>query len=199
MDIYDAWNASLEDIKRKVTGVSVWTALNSAIPIVLEDDVFVLGFLPKDLDLLGYLKVPGTIRIMEEELGRRLEKEVRVHLLEGATINDWESYKRRQQEAEKIRKRDVERAMRERQAARSWDDVYEQLSREYAAVANRSLPQQKARLLDALVDIVAQALDGRELDESGERSLGRCVERVAQYCDVPSTLVAKMVLERTER
>lgn len=199
MDIYDAWNASLEDIKRKVTGVSVWTALNSAIPVALEGDVYVLGFLPKDLDLISYLRVPGTIRIMEDEIGRRLGRKIRVHLLEGATINDWEAYKRRQQEAEKIRKKDIERAKREQEASRSWDDVYDQLSREYAAVPNKSLPQQKARLLDALVDVVAHALNSQELDESGERNLGRCVERVAQYCDVPSTIVAKMVLERIER
>lgn len=196
MDLIDAWNASLEEIKRRVTGVGVWTALNVAIPITVEDGQLVIGFRMQDQDLIGHLKTPGTQRIIEEEMGRRLKQDVRVFLLNGVTINDWETYKRIRAEAAKTQTRDVERSRRDTEEARQWDNVYDNLSRIYAAIQNKNLPQQRARFLAQAIDLVARQVSSRELDEFGERNLARCLERISQYCEVPPTLIGLQVLER---
>ena len=70
--------------------------------------------------------------------------------------------------------------------------------REFAAVSNRSLPQNRARFFDAACSIVADARkEQTEYDDSNERSFARCLERIAQYTEIPSTLVAQEVLKRS--
>ena len=80
----------------------------------------------------------------------------------------------------------------------SWEQIYERISREFAAVPNRSLPQNRARFFDAACAIVADARkEQTEYDDSNERSFARCLERIAQYTEIPSTLVAQEVLKRS--
>lgn len=198
MDFYDAWNGALEDIKQQVTGVGIWTALNVAIPVTFEDGTLVLGFRPQDFELMGHLKSPGTRRIMEDEVGKRLGEKVTVVLLDGITVNDWEAHKRRQAEAERIKREDFERSKQKTAIERSWDDVYEEITQQYNAITNKALPQQRARLLNACIDTVVKAIREKGLDEAGERNLSRCAERVAQYCDIPGVLVAKFILDKYE-
>lgn len=197
MDIYDAWNDSLEEIKRQVTGVNTWTALNMAVPVALEDGVFVLGLPRQETALIGHLRMAGTQRVIESELSKRLGSNVRLDLIEGITINDWEAKKRRDAEAEKVRARDSERYTHERMSAQAWEEVYESLSREYAATQNKAMPQFKADLLERCVRICAEAVGARELDDAEHRNFARCLDRIGQYCDVPSAIVARLVLERT--
>ena len=88
--------------------------------------------------------------------------------------------------------------MRAEMAAKSnWDTVYEQLSRRYAAVTNKSLPQNRARFFEEAVELVAQARrDQGNYDDLGERNFARCLERLAQYSEIPSTIVAAHVLQK---
>jgi hypothetical protein len=195
-DLYDAWNASLEEVKQKVTGVGVWTALNVAIPITVDDGVFVLGFRPQDRDLMGHLKRPGTQRVIEDEILRHLGEKVKVYLLDGITINDWNTHKRLQAEAKKVKERDSKKAVTENLAARKWDDFYDQLSRDYTNMPTKSMPQARARFLDQAVGALAAQLEGTEMDEAAERNFARCLERVGQYAECPPSIVATMVLQR---
>ena len=90
------------------------------------------------------------------------------------------------------------RARREVEAGTSWETIYEQLSRKYAATPNRSLPQNRARFFMDAVTIVAQALQEQPVtDDLSERQFARCIERIAQYSEVPSTIVATKVLEKS--
>ncbi len=196
VDIIDAWNAGLEDIKKRVTGVGVWTALNVAIPITVEDGQLVIGFRTQDQDLIGHLKMAGTQRIIEEEMSRRLKDKVKVFLLNGVTINDWEAYKRIKEEAQKTRSKEVERTRRDNEEARQWDGVYDNLSRIYSSINNKNLPQQRARFMAQAIDLVARQVSSRELDEFGERNLARCLERISQYSEVPAPWIALRILEK---
>lgn len=89
--------------------------------------------------------------------------------------------------------------MRSEMSARtSWDAVYEQLSRRYAAVTNKSLPQNRARFYDEAIAIVAEARQAMtNYDDAAERSFARCLERIAQYSEVPTTIVGMHVLQRS--
>lgn len=199
MDFYDAWNNSVEDIKKQVTGVGPWTALNVAIPVVLEDEVLVIGFRPQDVEFMGHLKMPGVMRAMETEVQKRLNQAVRIQLLDGITVNDWEAYKTRQAAAEAMKEQDFQRSKRDISAARAWDDLYDALSREYQAIPNKTWPQQKAKLFEKCVELTVETLSDRVLDELGEKNLARCLERIAQYCDVPAAIVAQQVLQKAAR
>jgi vacuolar-type H+-ATPase subunit H len=82
-------------------------------------------------------------------------------------------------------------------ARTSWDQVYEQLSRRWSAVGNKSLPQNRARFFEEAIEIVAEARkEMQSSDDMSERNFARCLERVAQYVEMPSTLVATLVLQR---
>ncbi|MCL6623720.1 MAG: hypothetical protein K6T17_03755 [Fimbriimonadales bacterium] len=199
MDFYDVWNDAIEEIKKRVSGVATWNALNLAVPVTFEDGIFVLGFKSQDVALMGHLRMAGTQRVIEQELEKRLGQRVRLQLLEGITINDWLAYKRRRAEAERIEKETAERDARRMMSYQSWEEVFEALSREYGSLGGKGMPQAKARLLEKCVQICVEAVLERSMDEADERNLARCIDRVANYCEVPSTYVALLVLERTNR
>jgi hypothetical protein len=87
--------------------------------------------------------------------------------------------------------------MRAEMNARSnWESVYEQLGRLYASVVNKSLPQNRGRFFIQAVEILAETRRSQETwDELGERNFARCIERLAQYSEIPSAIVAIRVLE----
>ena len=88
------WKESLPVVRDLVTGVGVWTALNCAVPITLEDDVLVLGLGPRDQGLSGHLHLPATKRLIENDLAKRLGRRVAVRVIDGVTPADWERAKR---------------------------------------------------------------------------------------------------------
>jgi hypothetical protein len=193
----DIWKQALPVVRSNVTGVGVWTALNSAVPIAIEDNTFVVGLAPKDGDLAGHLRMAQTKRFMEMELSRLLGKPTAARVIDGTTFADWERVKRRDIEAQRLKDIADSKTRAEITSRSGWEGVYEQLSRRYAAIQNKSLPQNRAKFLKEGIDLVAEALKAQQnADEMGERNLGRCIERISQYSDVPSTLVAVMVLEK---
>ena len=89
------------------------------------------------------------------------------------------------------------KSRQELQAKSTWEGVYEGLSRRFAAMSNRSLPQNKARFYAEALEMVAETRrEHQQADDVTERNFARCLERISQYSDVPSTLVAEEVLKR---
>lgn len=196
-DLVEAWKAALPGIKNGVTGVGVWTALNNARPVACEEGVLFLG-LPNDMsDLAGHLRMAQTKRLIEQLFGKQLGEPISVRVIEGTDFSDVEAVKRKDAEARRLQDQQMAKMRAEIQSRTSWDSVYEQLSRRFAAVPNRSLPQNRARFYEEALELVAEARKGQEKwDDLAERNFARCVERVSQYADVPSTLVASHVLLR---
>ena len=194
----EIWSKTLPQVKEAVTGVGVWAALNAVTPVTLEDNVLVLG-LPHDVsDLSGHLKMPQTKRLLElistEQAGRTLS----VRVIEGTSEDDWQNLKRRDAEKQRLEGIQRQRMRAEMEAKTSWEGVYDQLSRRYAAVSNKSLPQNRARFYAEAIELIAEARTAMAatFDDLAERNFARCIERVAQYSEVPSTLVAQSVLGR---
>lgn len=196
MDFYDAWNASLEDIKKQVTGVGIWSALNAAIPIALDDSTFVLGVDERDAESHGHLALANVRRVMEQELEKRLGSKVEVEVIAGITINHWESLKRRRDEFRRLEKESAERAKERATQVSVWDSIYDQMGREFGNLENKAQPQVRARFMLWCVDLVAAHLHGSEHTEDDERNFARCVDRIASYADANQTYIAAMILER---
>ena len=195
-DLLRAWNDALPDIRESVTGVGVWTALNRCVPVALEEDILVLGLPHHESDLAGHLKLPHIKREIEKRMSSELRLTVKLRVIDGVTADDYERVKRRDLEARRLQEASLARMKAQLGAKTNWDGIYEQLGRRFAAIQNKSQPQSRARFLDEAVEVVAQGRrDHTEWDDLNERNFARCIERVAQYADVPSTSVARMVLQ----
>jgi hypothetical protein len=196
-DMVAIWKEALPKVQQGVTGRGVWAALNATRPIALEDSVLVVGLPYEDTELMGHLRIPATKRMMDLALSSVMGKPMTVRVIEGVTRDDYEIVRRRDTERRRLEDAEMAKMRAELQAKTSWDGVYEQLSRRYAAVANKSLPQNRARFYEEALELVAEARRNQATyDDLGERNFARCIERLAQYAEVPSALVASAVLQR---
>lgn len=196
-ELAEVWQQALPEIRQGVTGVGLWAAVNAAKPIALEEGVAILGLPHEDSELSGHLKLPHVKKLIEKTLSEKLGVPTTVRIIEGVTAADYETVKRRDAESRRLQELQLNKMRAEMAAKSNWDSVYEQLSRRFAAQTNKSLPQNRARFLDEAIELVAEARRGQSgFDEMGERNFARCIERVAQYADVPSALVAVQVLQR---
>ncbi len=196
-DVAQVWAEALPKVKNGVTGVGVWAALNACRPVALEDGILVLGLPPQDSELAGHLKVNATKRLIEMTLASLLHEQIGVRIIDGTSQEDYETFKRREVERARLQQQSLEKMRTELTARTSWDQVYEQLGRRFAAITNKSLPQNRARFFEEAVEVIVEARKGQEtFDDAGERNFARCLERLAQYAEVPSVIVARVVLER---
>jgi len=196
-DMASAWSEALPEVRRGVTGVGVWAALNSSRPVVLEGDIFVLGVPNESSELSGHLRMVGTKMLIEREMTSRLGRPIQLRVIEGIQADDWERVKRKEIEARRLQEAALNRARAEIEARSSWEIIYEQLTRAYSAVPNRSMPQARAKFYREAIEIVAAATKTNPVnDDLSERNYARCLERIAQYSEVPSVLVALAVIDR---
>ena len=196
-DAAEIWKQALPSIMQGVTGRGVWAALNAVKPIAFEEDLLVVGIPHSDSELAGHLRLPATKRRMEIVVSKILGKPTQVRLIDGIRESDYELAKRRDAERRRLQEAEMTKMRAELAAKSSWETVYEQLSRRYAAVTNKSLPQNRARFYEEAVALIADTRrDQENFDDLGERNFARCLERLAQYSEVPGTLVAADVLRR---
>ncbi len=198
VDIAEVWGQALPEVRKGVAGVGVWAALNTCKPVTFESGTLVLGLPAKEVELSGHLRMPQTRRLIEERVGKLLNEKVTLRVIEGVTQRDWETEKKRDEEKRRLQERALERARKELQARTSWESIYDQLSRRYSVTPNRTLPQNRAKFFLEAIAILAEALQDTPItDELAERNYARCIERIAQYTEIPSALVALKVLERS--
>lgn len=196
-ELVEVWSEALPKVRNAVTGVGVWTALNMAKPITLEGGTLVLGLPHSEMELAGHLRMAMTKRLIEQTVGAMVGGTIVLRVIDGVDSGDWEIEKRRDAEKQRLAEQSLAKMREELAAKTSWEHVYEQLSRKFASVTNKSLPQNKARFYEEAVALLAEARrDQGHWDELQERNFARCVERLAQYADMPSTLVASMVLQK---
>lgn len=196
-EVAEIWAKVLPTVKQGVTGVGVWAALNSCRPIILEDNVFVVGVPHEESELSGHLKLASTKRLIEQTLALELGQQTQFRTIEGITLDDWELEKRRDAEKKRLNEQSMTKLRAELQARSNWDQVYEQLSRKYAAVTHKSLPQNRARFFEEGVEVIVEARKHQtNFDDLQERNFARCIERLAQYSEMPSVIVAREILLR---
>lgn len=196
-ELAKAWSEALPDVRNAVTGVGVWTALNTSVPVALDDDVFVLGVPHESSELAGHLRLSSTRVLIERAMSQKLGRSVALRVIEGVSVSDWETVKRRDTEARRLQEAALERQRAEVSARSNWESVYEQITRRYASTPNKSLPQNRAGFFKDAIEMIVEARKLNPIqDDLAERNYARCLERVAQYSEVPSVLVAVYVSER---
>lgn len=196
-DAATLWSTAFPTIRDSITGRGVWAALNAARPIAFEEGVLVIGLPHEDSQLTAHLRLSQNHRIIEHMVSKAAMATTKVRIIDGITEQDWEIAKRRDSERRRLQEQEMTKMRAEMAARTSWDSVYDQLSKRWSAVGNKSLPQNRARFFEEAVAIVAQGrTEMQSSDDMGERNFARCIERVAQYVEMPSTLVAVHVLQR---
>ncbi len=195
-ELAQVWNDLLPKLREAVNGVGYWTALNASRPVALEDGVLVIGIPHDDAELAGHLKVIATKRLLEHQATKALGTPITIKIIDGITQADLDAQKRRDAEGRRLQEQSMNKMRAEMNARSSWETVYEQLGRLYASIVNKSLPQNRGRFFVQAVEILAETRRSQESwDEMGERNFARCIERLAQYSEIPSAIVAIKVLE----
>lgn len=196
-DLAESWKNALPAIRDAVTGVAVWNALNAATVIALEDGSLIIGVPHQQHEHTGHLGLPATKRAIAEAMGKELDSQIDVRVIQGTTLDDWNTIKEGDRIKRMLQERALNKARAELSAGQSWEGLYEKLSRKYGDMENRSLPQNRARFFIEAVDIVADALIEKPVtDDMDERNFARCIDRIAQYTEIPGALVAARVLEK---
>jgi hypothetical protein len=197
-DVYELWKTAFPKIVQSVTGRGVWAALNAVRPVALEDGVFVLGFAAEDSELTGHLRIHATQRVIETIISSVAGTTLKVRVIDGNTKEDYEIAKRRDVERRRLQEQELAKMRTEMKARTNWDSVFEQLSRRYAAVTQKSLAQNRARFYEEAIELVVGARQEMTVvDDAAERSFARCIERIAQYVEIPTTIVAIEILKRS--
>lgn len=193
-DIKQLWAEILPEVKDGVTGVGVWTALNQAIPVCLDENQFVMGLPSESGDLAGHLRLNQTKTLIEKLSASKLGQSIVLRVIDGHSLQDWENVKRRDAEAKRLQEQAMARQRVEIQSRSSWDTVYDQISRKNSTMGLRSLPQNRAKFTVECIDLMVQSLKAMPItDDLAERNFARCIERIAQYAELPSTYVALMI------
>lgn len=192
------WPLIVKAVKDRVNNRSLWVALESASGVTIEGDTLIIGLAYGNINQMGHLNTPEHRNAMENAASELVGQTIRIRLIEGDSLEDWEDTKRR--DARVAAKREATYAERDAKQAttQTWEGIYEYAARTYSALPSRTLPQNKARYLTDMLYALADAVDqlvGGTPDETIERQYARVLERVAANAEVPATLVA-MEVER---
>lgn len=197
----EIWAQGVDRVKDKIVLPSMWEALDYAVPITIENGEFVLGLPSQRFSLSGHLRNPGHRRTIEVILSEVAGEELRLRLIEGTTLADWERTKQREAIAAASREQQYVQRRQQEELEQSWDALYDRVVRAYSEQPYRQLPQGKAVYLQRALQMVLEAMqelypEEGEADDLTERQLARVIDRIANNVGVPPTLVAYELLRR---
>ncbi len=195
-DMYEVWQVIREEVKRQVTGRTLYRALDVLTPITMEGDTVVFGLPHEHYQLVGHVSAPNVKRLIEQLLSDAYGNPIQMMVIEGTTLQDWQLHLRKQEELKRLAEQMARKQATVERAYTSWDTLYEQVGRLFAQTPGRSLAINRARYLSQAIEMVRDALTRLPLDtEHDERQLNRVIERIATNAEVPSALVALLVLQ----
>lgn len=193
-DLKALWQRVQELLQEGEINRSLWNAAAIAVPLTLEDDVLVLGFVPGQMRDASYLTSgtnrPQVTRALEEAFGRRVSLET----IEGTDADAWEREKeRRSLAAEQAHTRFEARQLRGSRAV--WAELYESIGQAFGTARERRFALSRARTLVQALKLTLEAEEkAREVEPNNEelhtQQLNRTVDRIATLAELPATIVA---------
>jgi hypothetical protein len=196
------WNQTMDLVKRRLVRPAVWRAMERASPLVIADGALVLGFATQFSYEAGHLTDSQHANVINQALQEVAGQPVRFRIIEGSTIDDWEEQARHDREAQRLLAESRARRQTEVSNLASWEAVADRIARLYSETPMRQLPQVRADYLEAALQVLIEAVNkltppGHAPSENDERQLARVLDRVADRANVPATLVAYMLRQRT--
>lgn len=191
---HQIWLQAAEKVKDRVINPSLYRAIEMGHGITLDGETFILGFTNADMPMASILRGSQNLLLLEQCVGEVMRKKVRVIIIEGTTLADYDAYKKQLEIREHTATLMSSRRDEERAVQIAWEEVGEQITRTHARLNLRQLPQTKAKFVNQGFQIINEAI-GRlgyteESDELQKRSLARVFEKFATVTEVPSAMLA---------
>jgi hypothetical protein len=195
VNVEELWQAVIESLHRGPVNRSLWDAVAHAKPLVIEDNELVIGFSPRDMRHAGYLQTASNRARIQDVLLARTGHRLQLRVIEGDTIDAWRRVKQIERLAEERAEEQVREVQARAQSVHAWADLNEALIKLFSAAGLRRYPITLARMLaKALAMVYETDATVRADDPEGtayhDRELNRICDKLATYCDLPSTMVA---------
>ncbi len=188
------WLQTVEKVKDRVIAPTLYRALEMGVGLTIDGDYFVVGFSSADYPMSGHLRSSQHLPVIEKCLSEVIGRKVRLRVVEGTTLQDYENFKKIKATADAVRSTLSERKERERQIEETWDEVAEKITRGYMRLPLRQLAQTKGIFIMEAFKFINQAVNQLEYsnnsDEMHKRALSRVFEKLANVVEVPSAMLA---------
>jgi curved DNA-binding protein CbpA len=178
-------------------------ALQDALPLALEEEVFVVGFSPENQRESSYLDVAANRYALLDALALVTGKKPDFRYIQGQSPEDWELIKAREERVTaRARASETPVASEESRLNMVWDELIARLHRSFSELPRRQQPQIRASFFaKALTWINETATRSYALgvtEEAAHKGLARAIERLANMVELPPTYVAIELARHTE-
>ena len=187
------WVNCVERLKDRINNRTFWEALEQTRPIAIEGNILIIGLDAQNFNRASSLQQVTNMHAITEAVSELFNQPLQVRLIEGTTLQDWETTKENDIRIAAMKQESTTRGIKQDRETTGWEGIYEQVARMYMQTPNRSLPQGKARFASDALYILAEAMDTLykdEPDEHAERSLARTLERIGSSSDMPAPVLA---------
>lgn len=196
------WRYVTEQVKARVVRPNLWRAMEAAKPLTIENDELILGFEAARAHEGTQITDNQTRNLIEQTLESATRRRLKVRIIQGDSLADWDAMKAAQAEAAKLQEQSRLQYQRQTEAGTSWEAVSEQLVRRFAALPNHGLTSVQGRYLDEAVSLMAEAY-GRLMPETpteqDERNYTRALERLAERVNVAGPMIGYLVHTRRKK
>jgi hypothetical protein len=195
------WHDVTNLVKQRLVLPALWRAMEEAQALTVDEDRLILGFPARAAHGAGLLMDTKNFNVIEQAIEEVAGRPLRLKIIQGETLQDWQEQKQREAEAAAFTRTMQEKRRREAGVEQSWEAISERLTRRYAELPLRGLPQTQAAFLEEALDLLAQAM-GRLMPESpsetDQRGLARVIDKVADRCSVPAPMIAYLLRQRVK-
>ncbi|MBC7328811.1 hypothetical protein H5T88_00475 [bacterium] len=191
----EVWNAVVKEVKERKFFPPLWQALDSAVPLALEEDCIVLGFKVGTFHLRTHIETGSNRVLIEEVLGKIMNKPYTIKVVEASTPEEWQAIREREEMVEEVEVEEFARRRGTTSLLREWMEFSLELHRLFSSLQQRSLPQVKASFLYQVLPLIVKKK--RELHredeaskETNEKALARLLDRLSSWTGIPNTIIA---------
>ncbi|MBC8101150.1 MAG: hypothetical protein H7Z41_01000 [Cytophagales bacterium] len=202
----DLWAQAVDRVKQTVISPALWRAVERTLPVAWEENYFVIGLSSLDGQMAGTLNTRENLlaieRVLREVTG---SGDLRVRLIDGVDLEDWEAAKVRDAAALASRQQVTQKRVTESASFASWDAIYDQISRLWANSEYRALASGRGRYIDNALDLILKAMDSGlypaegKVDEPTERGLNRLLDRIGSVTNSDPAVIAYLLYQRRRK
>jgi hypothetical protein len=191
----EVWQAVVERVKERKFFPPLWQALDSTVPLALEDEYIVIGFKTGTFHLRTHIETGSNRVLIEEELRKIMNKPYTIKVVDASTPEEWQAIREREERIEEVEMEEFARRRGTTSLLREWTEFSLELHRLFSSLQQRSLPQVKAGFLYQVLPLIVKKK--RELyredeasKETNERAFARLLDRLSSWTGIPNTLIA---------
>lgn len=198
-------------------------AVRVAVPLLMEDNLLVVGMDHSHATLMGYLTTTLTYNEVRQILSELAERQLDFRVIAGTTLRDWQTIKEAE---EALRKRrtaapvvnatlpaasstteQIENALPPQAEGVSpvveksgdrWEELMENMFRQWSALEHRGFPQSRAYFVIEQVSVVLRLEDASHAagvpEDVTQRHIARAIDRIASLSGIESGTVALQYL-----